>query len=905
MRKFLARLILLFVRFVLLFRYRFKVVGLEKLNENTLNRKGGVLFLPNHPAMFVDPSFVTLAVWNKYPLRPIIIEYMYYTPIVHSIMKFMNAIPIPNFDISTNSLKRKRSERALNEVVKGLQKGENFLIYPGGGLKSSAHEVIGGASGVHQIISEAKDANIVLVRVKGLWGSSFSRALTGKSPPMFATIWRGFKFALKNLIFFSPKREVIIELQPASEDFPRESSRLELNRYLENWYNRPDGLSQPTSDYPGDSLVLVSYSMWKEQYLPIKTEKVMQPQEVDLDDVPEEIQEKVIYKLSKMTELSPNKISPEQDLSTDLGLDSLDVAELGVFLEDNFDTRNIPMKEMTTVSKVIGIASKKVTFETEEEEEAEIQGWFAEAPHERLNIAEGDTIAEVFLNNCARFKKQIAIGDLRSGIMTYSKLKMRAIILAYYIQTLPGKEVGILLPSSVAASLCVLACYLAGKVPVMINWTVGSKHLEQVMNLSKVKKVLTSWSFIDRLPNVDLTTIDENLIMLEDVRRELPWTLKLKGFLRSLQGTKGLMRHFKIHKKNPEDRAVLLFTSGTESMPKGVPLSHKNILSNQRSSAEAFPFHADDILLSMLPPFHSFGFTVTTLLPLLSGIKVAHSPDPTDGKKLAHSLEKWGATLTCGAPSFLKNMLKAASPDQVKSLRYILSGAEKAPDELYKLAEKLGLKGKLLQGYGITECSPVLTLNRPDGPMSGVGSPIKDVEILIVHQESQKPLPKGERGLVLVRGPNIFEGYINPDVQDPFFSVNEKEWYSTGDLGYIDEHGNLVISGRLKRFVKIGAEMISLGLIEDALYEAAEKKGWKLSDEGPSIAVSAQENGNGKAKFYVFTTFSAKLEELNQALREEGISNLVKISEVNQISEMPLMGTGKVNYRKLEQEYTK
>ena len=174
-RYFIALILLYLMRFTLWFRYRVTIKGVENLNDNTLAKPGGILFLPNHPTVFVDPTLVTLAIWKKYPIRPMIVEYMYYTPIVHAFMKFMNALPVPNFVSSSNSLKKRKVDEAMEAVISGLKSKENFLIYPAGKVKHQAREIIG-ASGVHRIIQAVPEANVVLVRTTGLWGSSFSRA---------------------------------------------------------------------------------------------------------------------------------------------------------------------------------------------------------------------------------------------------------------------------------------------------------------------------------------------------------------------------------------------------------------------------------------------------------------------------------------------------------------------------------------------------------------------------------------------------------------------------------------------------------------------------------------------------------------------------------------------------------
>jgi long-chain-fatty-acid--[acyl-carrier-protein] ligase len=896
----------LLLRTALWFRYKITVKGLDKLDKTSLTRPGGVLFLPNHPTIFVDPVAATLAILPKFLIRPLIVEYMYYYPVANSLMRSMNALPIPDFDVSSNTLKRKKSEQVITDVIGGLKKGDHFLIYPAGRIKSSNSEMIGGASGVHRILHEAPEANVVLMRIKGLWGSKFSRAQTGAKPLMFPTLWWGFKQVLKNLIFFTPRREIIVELEAAPADFPRNGSRIEVNQWLEKWFNKPDGLTEQIGEYPGDSLVLVPYSIWDRKMPDVSL--VAEPKDVkrsvDLSKIPVTIQEKVIAKIAMITDNVPSSIKPEMSLSNDLGMDSLDIAEIAVFVHDQFDVASVPVKELTTVGRVMGIAAKQVVCkEPYNDEIGDMRKWYSALPHKPRGMPPGVTIPEVFINNAKQLGKLPACGDARSGILSYNDLLLRSIIVAKMIAKIPGKRIGVMLPASVAAEICILAIQLAGKVPVMVNWTVGPRHLESVVKLSDPKVVLSSWSFIDRLEGVDLTPIEDRLQLLEDLRRSVGTFDKLKAYLISKRSTRYILNALSKEKLKSHDEAVILFTSGTESMPKGVPLTHANILENQREALRDIELFSDDILYGILPPFHSFGFSISALLPILCGIRVAFYPDPTDGKALAQGFERWRITLMCGAPTFIKGMLKSAVPSQLKTMRLCVSGAEKAPLDLFEMLKSIGKDDVVIEGYGITECSPVLTMNRPEEPKKGVGRALGNVELLVVHPETLETMPPNQQGLILARGPNVFSGYLNPGIEPPFVTVGGKEWYRTGDLGDLDDKGYLTISGRLKRFIKIGPEMISLSAIEDALLELAKSKGWPVFQEGPSLAISAKETDGDKPKILLFTKFPVSLDEVNKAMRDAGFSNLVKISAVQQIDEIPIMGTGKVNYRLIEQRY--
>lgn len=916
MKKVVEYIIAYSMRILLWFRYRIRVEGLDQLNSKTLNRPGGVVFLPNHPTYFIDPIVATLAVFPKFPIRPMIVEYMYYTPIIHGLMRFMNALPIPNFVSSSNSLKRKKSEKIIQTVIEDLKNGQNFLIYPAGKVKHTAYEAVGGASAVHRILAEAPEANVVLMRIKGLWGSSFSRALTGGAPSLSAALWEAFKVICKNLLFFTPRREIIVELVPAPADFPRTPfrpqeeageqtsravSRLELNKYLENWYNQPDGLTKQKGNLPGDSLVLVSYSMWGEQYFPVRQSAESQQQEINLQEIPRNVKDKIYRKLAELKECDPSIIRPEMTLASDLGLDSLDTADLVAFLHDQFDVTDVPAQELTTVAKLLAIASKQIVCEkTAEDETGDQSKWFRPIQKRRVTIAPGETIAEVFLNQCHQSGNAIACADGRVGIQSFSQLKLRVILVAQYLRKLPGKYIGIMLPASVAANLLILACELAGKVPLMVNWTVGPRHLESVVNLSKVEIVISSWAFLDRLENVDLTGVDDRLLMLEDIVRELSLADKLKAWFLSKRSTKAIIKAFDIDHLGKDSEGVLLFTSGTESMPKGVPLSNYNLLSNLRAALEAQPVFSDDVIFGILPPFHSFGFTISGILGLLAGVRVFYSPDPTDGRRLANSFAKWKVTIMCGAPTFIKGMLQAATPEQLDSMRLCVTGAEKAPPELFQMLKNFGKPDCLIEAYGITECAPGLTMNPIGGVSKGVGIALPGVQLMIVHPETEAALPIGQRGLILVKGPNVFNGYLNPGLSSPFTTINGERWYKTGDLGFLDEEGILTISGRMKRFIKMGGEMVSLAAIEDALLQVASRKNWSTNTEGPTLAVCAKEIAGEKTKLFLFSRFDLDADEVNASLKEAGFSNLVKVSMVTKLPEIPIMGTGKINYRQLE-----
>ncbi len=862
------------VKLLIGLRYRIEVRGLEEIRKAG---KGGILFLPNHSAE-IDPVILMRVLWQAFRPRPLVVEHFYYLKGAAFFMQSVRALPLPNMDNAANKWKLHKVEKLFSQMVEGLKKGENFLVYPAGKLKLAEQEVIGGASFVHNLLKECPETQVVLVNTRGLWGSRFSRAITGQVPDFGKVLWEGVKILLKNGIFFAPRRRVLIEIAPAPADCPVLGTRLEFNRYLEQWYNRT-----------GDPLTLVSDYFWKYKAPQVGGGEGKKETESPVIVSPS-IEREVFQQLATLSRRSLEQIKRGQDLSVDLGLDSLDVAQIYVFLDERYDVADLPPGQLHTVDDVLqAAAGSKKEVERPSIQKKGMPAWFMQEKRPSPAEPVGETVQEAFLQSCARMGGAIACADALSGALTYRKLKRSALILALRFRQLPGERVGVFLPSSVGAYVAILALLLAKKTPVMLNWTVGVRALDHALDLTGTQAVISSRRFLDRLENGELGKLEDLLLFLEDVRSSLSWKEKLKGLWMSGKSPKRILSQWSLSTVRKEDPGVILFTSGTEALPKAVPLSHDNLLSNHRASLRCIQKRPDDILYGVLPPFHSFGFSVTGLLPLLAGMKVCYAPDPTDSHGLAHDIGYWKPTFFCCAPSFIKALFRVADPAQLKSLRLIVSGAEKAPDELFEYAARLG--AEMLEGYGITECGPIVTLCRPGVPHKGVGQPLPGVELTILGEEEE----------ICIRGPNVFAGYLgNP--RSPFTTIKGAQWYRSGDRGRIDPDGTLFLLGRLKRFVKIGGEMVSLGGLEEELLRLAVEKQWqKTRREGPSLAVTVQEKESEKPLIILFTTFPITKEEVNAALKESGFGRISKIAEVRQIDQIPLTGTGKTHYHSLDE----
>ncbi|MBS3904107.1 MAG: AMP-binding protein [Simkania sp.] len=898
MKTALSYLVYWFLKITLSLRYKITVRGLEDVLQQLPDKKG-LLVLPNHVAE-IDPVLLMLALWFRLRPRPIVVEDFFYMRGVHFFMDVVEALPCPNMGVTVNQWKLKKLKKLQGIIVSKLKEGERFLIYPSGKLKATSQEILGGASFVPAILAEVPDLPVLMVRSTGLWGSQFSTALTGKVPVFWKILVRGIKTGFKNLIFFSPRRHVLIECQLAPREFYALKERQAINRFLEAWYN-------DANHGQGDQLTLVPYSMWNRE-LPQVFAQLKKKEHADTALLSEEKRKKIFTRIAELSGCLPENIRPEQELLRDLGLDSLDIAQLVVFLDERFHVKEISPTELEKVSDLITAVLKRAHQEVSIEALPEIiRPRLKAEPRRPLPMSpEGKTVPESFLLSCSRMGRATACVDSSSGVFSYKRLKISALILAEKIQKMPGEYVGILLPSSVGAYLSILAVQLAGKIPVMLNWTAGVKALDHAAEVTQLQTVISSIKFLTRLKDLEMGVIEDRIVLLEDLRHEIKLKDQWKGVWQSYKSTETLLKELALSHRQAQDVAVVLFTSGTEALPKGVPLSHKNLLSNQSAAMKSVGFERGDLLYGVLPPFHSFGFSVTGLLPLLSGLKVAYAPDPTDNHRMTHDIEAYHATLFCCAPSFIRGVFRVAEPSQLKTLRLVVSGAEKTPKQLFEKVNNLGTGAQLLEGYGITECSPIVTLCRPNEPRVGVGKPLEGIELCIIQPESGQILSQGVQGEVCIHGPNVFDGYLGIK-RNPFIELAGKRWYRSGDLGFIAPDGSLVLAGRLKRFVKIGGEMISLGGLEEELQEIIKENRWNHLPEhvtelkGPSLALCAVEKEGEKTHLILFSVYELERDQINIALKRRGYGNLVRLSETKTIHEIPLTGTGKTHYRSLEQ----
>jgi acyl-CoA synthetase (AMP-forming)/AMP-acid ligase II len=327
-----------------------------------------------------------------------------------------------------------------------------------------------------------------------------------------------------------------------------------------------------------------------------------------------------------------------------------------------------------------------------------------------------------------------------------------------------------------------------------------------------------------------------------------------------------------------------------------VPLTHANLLANMRDLMQVVDFKGQDRMIGFLPPFHSFGLMANVLVPLGSGLPVVYHPIPTDGAALARLCQAYQVTVMTGTPTFLAGAAKAATDAQLSSLRLVVTGAEKCPDALYGQLAQRWPKLCVLEGYGITECSPVVSANRIDSVRKGsIGRPMPSLQHALVNAENGERCAPGATGMLLVKGPSVFEGYLHFEGPSPFQEFEGSLWYRTGDLVREEADGTLYFMGRLKRFIKLAGEMVSLPVIEEVLLA----KFAGPENEGVALAVEATPNDD-HPELVLFTVHAISQEAANEVIKAAGLSPLHFVRQVRQVESIPVLGTGKTDYRALK-----
>jgi acyl-[acyl-carrier-protein]-phospholipid O-acyltransferase/long-chain-fatty-acid--[acyl-carrier-protein] ligase len=526
------------------------------------------------------------------------------------------------------------------------------------------------------------------------------------------------------------------------------------------------------------------------------------------------------------------------------------------------------------------------------------------------------TLDRAFVRTARQRPWRFFMADGKTPRVSFGSALNKTIYIARRLQRHIGEQpmVGVLLPPSVGGALTNYALMLMGRVPVNLNYTSSNETIASCAEQCGLDLVITSKAFIERSPNM---TIPGRTLLLEDVLSGPRFSEKLSALAMAwLMPAALLKRLLGAGRAKPineaigtagtgnaspmDDLATVIFSSGSTGDPKGVMLSHFNIASNISQVTQVFMLGERDRILGILPFFHSFGFTAGLWLPAVQGVGVVFHPNPLDAQVIGGLVEKYKVTFLVATPTFLQAYMRRCTPESFGSLQYVLVGAEKLPDRIaVAFEDQFGIRP--LEGYGCTECSPVVTVNGKDYRAPGfrqvaakrgkIGHPLPGVTVKVVDIETGLPVAPGNSGMLLVKGPNVMRGYLGKPGKTA--EVLHDGWYTTGDVGMIEEDGFVTITDRLSRFSKIGGEMVPHIRIEEKLHELAD------ATEQVFAVTAVPDEKKGERIVVIHTLAAAKLTAVLERLSQCDLPALwrPKANQFVHVDSIPTLGTGKMDLR--------
>src|SRR5947207_2155136 len=506
-----------------------------------------------------------------------------------------------------------------------------------------------------------------------------------------------------------------------------------------------------------------------------------------------------------------------------------------------------------------------------------------------------------------RFATAVIDGNDHSELSRAKLLGAASALSRYLRKEFSDERIAIVLPASRASMLVNLAVTLADKVPVDLNFTVGRAANESCCRRANLRVAISATQFMEHLKDFPWP---ERVLKLEELIPQLKRQVVFWWIVSILVPARLLLRLLQISKKGGQREAILLFTSGTTGEPKGVVVSHRNVVGNVSQFRQLLDARETDAILASLPFFHTFGSTVTLWYPLIEGVRIVTYPNPLEAAKNAGLIERYKLTFLLVTPTFLRMYLRKAEPHQLSSLRLIITGAEKLPLDLARHFEER-FKKRVFEGYGLTETAPVVSTNLPDlvpkkpgehvqpaSRLGSVGRLAPGMAADIREPETDRKLSLYDTGMLWLRGVNIFEGYLHDPKQTA--EVLCHGWLKTGDIGRFDEDGFLYIEGRLSRFSKIGGEMVPHETIESKLVELLGLSG---RDERPIAIMGVQDEAKDEA-LVLLSAVDIDLAELRNKLHEAGVPNLWVPKRVQRVDSIPVLASGKLDLKKCQDHAT-
>ncbi len=511
-----------------------------------------------------------------------------------------------------------------------------------------------------------------------------------------------------------------------------------------------------------------------------------------------------------------------------------------------------------------------------------------------------------------RAKSQLSKRSIVDALGTdLSNAKMITAVLLF-VKGLKGtldknQNVGVLLPSSSIGSIVNMALLILGKRPVNLNYTLSQSAMKNALEKAEINTVISSEKFMQKLTakGFDFSdTIGSKALMAETLGKTFSKQMKLTALMQAYLLPAWLIELLYFEKVDINDTATILFSSGSEGTPKGIELSHKNLMANIKQLSALLNFQNSDVILNSLPIFHSFGLTVTTLMPLCEGITMVSAPDPTDAPAIGKLAARYRTTIMFGTSTFFRlyNRNRKLHPLMFESIRMVVAGAEKLKPEIKSdFKTKFGID--LYEGYGATETSPVISVNMPDrldlesmrpviaNKVGSVGQAIPGTVVKIVDPQSMQELPIGEDGLIIVGGTQVMRGYFkDPEkTAEVIAEIEGMRYYKTGDKGHVDEDGFITIVDRYSRFAKIGGEMISLGSVEEHLEKL-------FGEHVQMMAVSLNDAKKGEQ---IVLLYMSELEqkEIEQRIKESDMISIMKPNKFFKVEELPRLASGKSDFK--------
>ena len=864
-------------------RIRYKI---EVKNIPEFKTWENYLVLPNHIA-FVDPVLIWCVFRPHINIRPVVTSDFSKNPFLWWIFKLMNTITIQEIENGKEKNQNKMIENALEDLTLALKNWDSVLLYPSGRLMGQGKEYIWGKKSAYLTVqSLPKNTKILTVRTTWLWWSRWSNARNWWAPSFFGNLLRSIWYFIANLLFFVPNRKVIIEVLEQTKKLKDQSKKSleEFNQTLEDFYNKN------WEEQPSYIKNYFFYDNVKNKTLPdhirnsIKSFQTVN--NYDLSKFSDDVINDVTNKVKEVKGLDKKeKLELSSNLILDLYFDSLDMAEIkNIILSSYPKASNTSLKDLKTVADLVAMALWLSGNEDVELKPCEWSISQSEKNNQYWNLDENENILTLFKSYWKKNKDATQIYDTMFWLQKRKDIVLKAFLISEYLKKIPWRHIGVMFPALWSTTMIILATYLAKKIPVMMNRTHPETAFDHCVKFSKTEKILTSKTFYK---TINIGWLKKyNFIFLEDLLKDIPLTYKLKAFFKSL--------YFPLP-KDLDETAVVLYTSWSESLPKAVPLSHKNLISEWNGASGILSVHNDEILFCYLPPFHSFWFTVNTIFPIIAGLRSVNTPDPNDSVTAAKLIAHTKPTILATTPTFLKNLLTVAKPEQLTSLRYVITGGEKCSDLVFQKTRELIPNCIILEGYGITETSPIISINTIEKQKAqSVGIAIKGGEIKICDLATNKKLEIWEEGMIYYAGNNVFGWYEDKSLESPFLKQGKKIRYRTWDLWYLDKDGYLFITWRKKRFLKLWGEMISLPFLEELLQE---KYG---SSEEVNLALEGKEKDDWIEIVLFVVDLDLKVKEVNEYLKSKGVSNLIHINRIEKIESIPLLWTGKVDYKILK-----